>query len=151
MSLTVAELKALNLGYLSGADLLQFCVAPLLIKCYEADNDSLQNGCSTAYVQLDGNLSSRYDVESELALTTGRNLLCVKITAIIAIQNIFAGGISNIGEDYKDLFDANYKELLAIRNGQMALKLKQPQDSEGNTAPNYSSAGLIHSNFKTLG
>ena len=92
MSLTVAELKALNLGYLSGADLLQFCVAPLLIKCYEADNDSLQNGCSTAYVQLDGNLSSRYDVESELALTTGRNLLCVKITAIIAIQNNFAWG-----------------------------------------------------------
>ena len=150
MSLTIAELKALPFGYLTGSDIKQFCAPNLLIAEYEKDSTSLQSGCNMAYEELKASLSNRYSVDAELALTTGRNQLCVKITAIMAIRNIL-GGAQNISDKMVLDFTWADKQLVAIRNGQIALSLTIPEDSEGNTAVNYSSAELIKSNFQTLG
>jgi hypothetical protein len=150
MSLTIAELKALPFGYLTGADIKQFCAPNLLIAEYEKDSTSLQSGCNMAYEEIRSSLSNRYSVDAELALTTGRNQLCVKITAIMAIRNIL-GGAQNISDKMVLDFTWADKQLVAIRNGQIALSLTIPEDSEGNTAVNYSNAELIKSNFQTLG
>jgi len=149
MAISIPDLKALNFGYLSGADLKQFCAAPILIKIYETDNDALQSGCNIAYAELSSNLSNRYNIANELALTSGRNLLCVKIATILAIHNI-------LGDSYSSEITANNygdakKDLIAIRNGQLALSLKLPETSEGEISPSYSDAQMIKSNFQTLG
>ena len=147
--LTIAELKALTFGYLTGADLKQFCASPVLIKIYSVDPDSLQAGCNIAYSELSSNLSSRYNIANELLLTTGRNLLCVKIASILAVHNILGDIYSSEAtiENYKDA----KKDLISIRNGQLALSLQVPEDSLGNTLPSYSDAQMIQSNFSTLG
>jgi len=149
MSLTATELKALDLGYLKGSDLLQFCAAQLLIKQYEVDNDSLQAGSNLAYSELESNLSTRYDVKTELENST-RNALCVKIASILAIRNIL-GNAQNISEMMINLFVWADKELIAIRNGQISLGLNQPQNTDGTPVLNYSDASLIRSSFKTIG
>jgi phage gp36-like protein len=150
MSLTVAELKVLSFGYLTGADLKQFCPPQLLIKIYEVDSDALNTGCQFAYSELKSSLSNRYNVDLELALTTDRNQLCVKIAAILAIRNIL-GDAQNISDKMLSDFTWADKQLISIRNGQIALGLKIPEDTDGNTLANYSNANLISSNFQTLG
>ena len=149
MAISVIELKALAFGYLTGADLKQFCAAPLLIKIYEVDNDSLQAGCNIAYSELTSNLANRYNIANELSLTSGRNLLCVKLASILAVHNILGDAYSSetTVENYKDA----KKDLIAIRNGQLSLNLKLPENSEGEISPTYSDAQMIRSNFHTLG
>jgi|ERR1035437_5294186 hypothetical protein len=150
MSLTIDQLKALTFGYLTGVDIKQFCAPSLLIAEYEKDTTSLQTGCTMAYEELKASLSNRYNVDTELALTERRNQLCVKITSIMAVRNIL-GGAQNISDKMVLDFTWADKQLIAIRNGQIALSLKLPESSEGEAAVNYSNATLIKSNFQTLG
>ena len=67
----------------------------------------------------------------------------------MAVHNILGDIYSSEAtiENYKDA----KKDLISIRNGQLALSLQVPEDSLGNTLPSYSDAQMIQSNFSTLG
>lgn len=67
--MTTADIEALNLGYLTGADLLQFCAPQLLISRFNMNNSNLLRGCQFAYSEIIRNLSNRYDVTDELKNT----------------------------------------------------------------------------------
>lgn len=88
MSLTNSELKALSFGYLTGDDLMAWSAAQLLIKQYEVNPDSLQNGCNKAYSYAIGKLSTRYNLTDELNIigfilaTAQANLTTGVITSI---------------------------------------------------------------------
>lgn len=88
MSLTIDQLKSLSFGYLSGADLLQFAAAPLLIKQYEVDNNSLQRGCDLAYSFMIGQLSTRYDISQELNKKAVINAMARAIVAAGVITSL---------------------------------------------------------------
>ena len=95
---TYSEIKALSFGYLSGADLLKFCPSQILIKQYQTDTDFISDCVDMAYSEITSNLINRYDIEAELDLTTGRNLMVVKLTAICAVRNL-TGEMSGIPEN----------------------------------------------------
>jgi hypothetical protein len=159
MALTISELKGQNLGYLSGADLLQWCPPQLLIKQFENDPNSLQAGASFAYSEVTASLVNRYDIAAELAksFSDARVVLCVKISAILAVRNIL-GNMQNVSEYMMDIFKSAKKDLMDMRNGQLNLPLPIPPqqsttDSFGNTIPviTESVSELVCSSFSTLG
>lgn len=161
MALTIAQLKALNLYYLTGADLLQFCPGQLLIKQYEVDNNSLIAGANFAYAEMISNCINRYDIKTELSLVGAdtpdlRSVFTVKLTALLAIAAIL-GNAQAISEYLGEQIKYAKKDLLAIRNGQLNLPLAPPP-SLGNDPvtgcplPYPGSEGeLVCSNFSTLG
>lgn len=95
MSLTTDQLKSLSFGYLTGADLLQFAAAPLLIKQFEVDPNSLQRGCDLAYSQIQGQLSTRYDIATELNKKGTINAIAKAIIAagVISSFEVIAPGL----------------------------------------------------------
>lgn len=150
MSITIDQLKATDLGYLSGADLLQWCPAQLLIKQYQENNDSLQTAADFAYSELQTHISNRYDIKAELLKTgAARNVTCVQITAILAIANVL-GNVANVSEYQMQVIKDNKKRLLDIRNAQSHLSLPAPPvAASGNTVNTIPE--LISTSFLTQG
>jgi hypothetical protein len=100
MNLTVDQLKNLSFGYLCGADLIRYSAVQLLIKQYEVDPNSLQDGCNTAYAEIIGKLGTRYDLTNELlkkGFTNGAATVTVSEGAVISIT------ITNMGTSYKSI------------------------------------------------
>lgn len=94
MSLTVDQLKNISFGYLTGADLIRYCPAQLLIKQYEVDPDSLENGCDTAYAEIIGKLETRFDLTAELAKIGFINAAAaatINANAVSAVNITYAG------------------------------------------------------------
>ncbi len=75
-------IEALNFGYLTGYDLLQYCPDQLLIKEYNLDPTKLQRGCDQAYAYVKAKLCNRYDLESTLS---NANQLFLKQTGSLAV------------------------------------------------------------------
>jgi hypothetical protein len=161
MALTVDTLKTQDLGYLSGADLLQWCPAQILIKQYEVDNNSLVSGANYAYAEITSALINRYDIATELNKSNAdgdRVIFCVKLTAILAIRNAL-GNMANVSEYMMEIFKGAKKDLMDIRNGQLNLPLALPPQQtftdpdSGQTFPvkTEATARLIRSSFSTLG
>ena len=145
--MTTDELKTLQLGYLTGSDLLQYCPAPLLISQFNQDNSSLQQGCNQAYAEAISKLITKYDVTDELKTVRGdvREQNLVGIVSVLAVRKIL-GSIQNISEVMQNHFrwaDACIKD---IRNAQMNLMLEQPVIPQVT-----STASLVKNNFSTLG
>lgn len=142
---TYDELKALDFGYLTGADLLRFCPYQVLQKQLAIDDDSVQIGCDIAYSEMLSTLGARYDITTELAKTTDRYSLAVKIAAILAVRNI-VGNQSGLPQNMLDNFTWVDKTILNIRNGQESL-------AELNISPaaHISKTELIPGSFTTLG
>lgn len=92
--MTTADIEALNLGYLTGADLLQFCSPQLLISRWNVNNSNLQRGCSFAYSEIMRNLSNRYDATDEFK---NSRLVTNIATAVLASGAITAINITNPG------------------------------------------------------
>ena len=67
MIVTREQIAALNFGYLSGSDLLQYCPDQLLIKAYSTDPNKFQLGCNNAYAYLKAKLINRYDLNAVLS------------------------------------------------------------------------------------
>lgn len=67
MGLTIPLLQDISLGYLTGADLCQWCAPQLLIKQYTVDANCLARGSSTAYAEAAAALRTRYSTSVELA------------------------------------------------------------------------------------
>jgi hypothetical protein len=160
MALTVDQLKQQDLGYLSGADILQWCPAQLLIKQYEVDNNALESGANFAYAEVISALVNRYNIAAELSKSNSdsdRVVFCVKLTAILAIRNIL-GNMQNVSEFMMDIFKGAKKDLMDIRNGQLNLPLQIPvvstiTDCFGKQIPaiTESVSELVRSSFRTLG
>lgn len=149
MPLTVDELKLLDLGYLTGADLLQHCSPQLLISRYEVDNSVFSAATARAISYTIGLINTRYDLTSEFnkkgnSVSDLRSSTLVEIVSKLAVRRIL-GNLTNISEELRTSLNEGREDLTAIRNGQMNLPLKQA----GNTA--ISTASLISSSFLTVG
>jgi hypothetical protein len=159
-ALTPAEFAALDLGYLSGKDLMTYCPLQLLNRVNLVMPNQPQDGCDTAYEEIESALVNRYNIKAELSKPNDddpdtRAKLCVKIAAIIAVRNI-VGSMQNASEYMEGLFKWADKTLLAIRNAQMNLPIagvaNVVDQATGKTLYNPGDeALLVCSSFKYLG
>jgi hypothetical protein len=159
--MTISELQALALGYLSGADLTRFASANLLIKQWNVDNTVLLVGVNTAIKEIQTAARTRYDLSAEYTKEYGdpsRDLILVKLTAIAAVRNIM-GDVQNIGETL--MYWCNWLDttLKALRNGQFPLQqpgvapvtITDPITQQPVTYVPDSRAETVRSSFLTLG
>lgn len=142
--MTIQELQLLNLGYLKGNNLMQFCPPQLLIKQDEIIKDIIQTGTNIAYEEIKSKLSNRYDIDAEFALTTGKNSLLVKLTSILAIKNIL-GNNANISEFLNSLITWAEKEILSIQNRQTNINILVANEVIN------SGVEVVGNSFKTIG
>jgi hypothetical protein len=145
-ALTIDEIKALDFGYLTGEDLLNYCPFQIIQKQLIVDPTCLDNHIETAYKEVLSDLVTRYDIESEFGKTgTSRYFVVVKIVALSAIRNLTAN-IPGLPENMTNNFKWLDKALLDSRNGQKSLFLvKKASDTiRSNTE-------VIQNNFNTLG
>lgn len=159
-ALTPAQFAVLDLGYLSGKDLMTYCPLQLLNRVNIVMPSQPQDGCNTAYQEIESSLVNRYNIKAELALHGNvdpdpRALLCVKIAAIIAVRNV-VGSIQATSEYMEGLFKWADKTLLAIRNAQMNLPIAGVanviDEATGRTLYNPGDeARLVGSSFKYRG
>jgi phage gp36-like protein len=146
MAITIDDIKALDFGYLSGADLLLYCPSQYIIKQYISNPDSIQTGCDIAYNEIFSYLSTRYQIDLEFVKTgTDRYYLLVKIVAIAALRNILAE-FQNLSDTLKTHFSWLDKTLQGIREGQISLINIEIQSTSV-----ASETKLIKSIYKTLG
>lgn len=144
--LTPAELKALDFGYLTGEDLVQYCATELLISRYQVNQDAFINGVKTAYGEIINKLSTRYNVALEITTKTAdaREITLVKIVSMYAIRNIL-GNTQNISKWTSDLITAAVQDVFDIRNGQGSL------DIENAPLITQSLAHLVPSSYTIIG
>jgi hypothetical protein len=127
--ITRADFDALSFGYLTGYDLSQWCAFQFLQVEYAKNPTGLQISCNTAINEITKQLNGRYDMSKEYVKTgTARDLTCVKISAIKAIQNIL-GGNQYLNDTLKDLIAENNRFIKDIRNGQIYLDVVQKEIS----------------------
>lgn len=88
MPVTLDQINLLPFGYLCGADLAQFCPGQLLIKQYLSNPNSLLNGCSLAYAEIESKLINRYNIGLEMA-----RLAPLQATAIATVN---AGALATL-------------------------------------------------------
>lgn len=144
-TLTPQQLAALNFGYLTGQDILQYCSTQSLIKQFEVNQDILQRGCDNAYSEMIGYCYTKYDVKREFNMISGpRQQLVVKLTAILAVRDIL-GNMAGIGEVTKDNFIWADDIIMRTQNGTFNLPLY------GVSVCLESNAFLVKQNFGTLG
>ena len=67
------QLTNLSFGYLSGADLIQFCPVQLLTSRYQVDPLLLSNGCQDAYAEITAMFNTKYNIVLELSLISFTN------------------------------------------------------------------------------
>lgn len=156
MALTIPQLLILDLGYLSGKDLVRWCPAQILINQDAVDNTCLQEGVSTAMDEVRSATRTRYNLAPEFLKTAAdRERMLVKIVSILAVRN----AVGNLNVSEKTLLDFAWadKEVKALRAGQSNL-LQPPtvgpapttDGSDPGTGPG-SKAEMINSNFGTIG
>jgi hypothetical protein len=97
MSLSVDQLKNMPFGYLRGADLIRYSAPQLLIKQYEVDADSLQQGCEIAYSELISLLNTRYNLAAEFLK---RGFTNATATATVAMGVVTAINVAYAGTNY---------------------------------------------------
>lgn len=146
MAITSADIKALDYGYLTGKDLLNYCPEQILIKEHIINDTKIEDGVYTAYTEVISHLSTRYDLTNEMDKTTDRNNLLVKLMAIRSLVNI-CSDLSGITDNMKSNFDWSDRTLKDIRNGQISLVGVKTQENEVKA----SVASMVKSSFYTLG
>jgi|WetSurMetagenome_2_1015567.scaffolds.fasta_scaffold472311_2 hypothetical protein len=156
--LTVADIIALDFGYLVGADLLRFCPSQFLINQETITPGFIEGHVQTAYAEIISDLSSKCEIAKELTKTPGsvgppvvpdtRSKTIVKYVATMAIKNIVSRA-PGLPDHLKSNFAEVNQAIMDIRNGQKAL----PDLAFETTAdqPNISRTTLVKSSFKTIG
>jgi len=143
--LTIDQLKKITLGYLTGADLIRYCPAQLLISRYGQDSECLQEGANTAYAEFKAALRTRYDPIDEFDKEgSERDPMAVKIAALLAIKNIL-GNLEHISDKLNNDFLDARQDLARIIKGQLNLEVKNT------THVMESHSELISPSFETLG
>lgn len=69
MAITAAQLEAMNFGYLSGADLAQWCNTQLLISTYNVRPNLFTKAVKQAISEIKSKLLNLYDLANELSLS----------------------------------------------------------------------------------
>lgn len=116
---TKADIKALDLGYLTGADIMQYCPVAVLISQYEIDNDCISNAAVIAYTEINAHIGNRYDIISEYQKTgTDRNTFVIKLTAIAAVREVLANA-TQVSDVVKQNITWLNEALKGIREGQI--------------------------------
>lgn len=158
--MTISELQALAIGYLTGLDLSRWVSPNLLIKQYDVDNTIFISSLNTAIEELKASTRTRYNLATELAKDdpTTRDVLVVKILSILTCRNAM-GNFQNVGDWLMAQFDWADSTLKALRNGQF--NLAQPgvapvtvDDPITGRPVTYTPASVIeqvNSSFSTLG
>jgi hypothetical protein len=141
---TLADIVGLSFGYLTTEDLLKWCPAQLLVKAYTEDTNSLQSACDRSISRVTSQLSTRYDLTTELVKSgSARQLFLVDILSIFAIRNV-VGSAQSVSEKMLNDFAMADKDVADIRNGENNLQV-----TLANTAI-ASISYLALSNFSTL-
>lgn len=141
---TLADIVGLSFGYLTTEDLLKWCPAQLLVKAYTEDTNSLQSACDRSISRVTSQLSTRYDLTTELVKSgSARQLFLVDILSIFAIRNV-VGSAQSVSEKMLNDFAMADKDVSDIRNGENNLQV-----TLANTAI-ASISYLSLSNFSTL-
>lgn len=141
---TLADIVGLSFGYLTTEDLLKWCPAQLLVKAYTEDTNSLQSACDRSISRVTSQLSTRYDLTTELVKSgSARQLFLVDILSIFAIRNV-VGSAQSVSEKMLNDFAMADKDVADIRNGENNLQV-----TLANTAI-ASISYLSLSNFSTL-
>lgn len=156
--MTIPDFQALNLGYLTGADLGRWCSAQLLIKQYDVDNTCLTNAVITAIEELKSATRTKYNLGPELLKSTGRDVLVVKILSILAVRNAL-GSFQNLSDMLISQFEWADKKIKDLRNGQdnlaqpppASVTIPDPFNGQNVTYTPRSDADMIGSSFSTLG
>lgn len=144
-AITPDELKALDFGYLTGADLTDYVAMELLISRYQIDSSKFVRGVNTAYSELGNKLATRYNTAPEfLKRGDDREFTFVKIVALHALMNILANMQNFSILTQKEMAWAQ-QSVLDIRNEQMSLNL------DISTALMISPAYIVSQSFGTLG
>lgn len=81
MAITIAQLQAMNFGYLSGADLAQWCNQQLLISTYNARPQLFPKAVNQAISEVRSKLFNVYDLTDELSLTDSLTPIATPIIA----------------------------------------------------------------------
>lgn len=156
--MTIPQLQALALGYLTGGDLTDWVSANLLIKVENEKAGTLQKAANTAIGEVQSAARTKYDLSGELALRgDARDVLLVKLISILAVRNA-SGGLQNVGDILMAHFDWADAFIKAVRNGQANLMQPLPAkvtvDNPDGTTTIYTpqSVGqMVESSFRTLG
>ena len=120
-ALTIDEIKAIDLGYLTGSDILKYCPFQFIQKQILVDDTSLTDAVFTSYTEIKSQLETKCDIDLELKKrTTDRNLLIVKVMAIEAVRNL-TSNIPGIPDNILKNFDWYDKTMTNIRNGNISL------------------------------
>jgi hypothetical protein len=143
---------------LAGQDLLDFSAAQLLINAEINSGTSglLARSVNKAYSQIISQLSARCQIAKELQKaaptsllpTDTRSQVIVRLVSILAIENILSR-VAGIPDHLKTLIGGVHEDLMAIRNGQLALpdlQFESTTDQE-----NISRTEIIDNSFLTLG
>jgi hypothetical protein len=143
---TLEQIKALDFGYLTGVDLMQYCPFQLLQKQYTIDDTSIESAVLTAYSEVNGKLSTRNDITIEYTKTgTSRYYVIVKLTSLTAIRNL-TSNLAGIPENMIKNFEWVDRTCREIQQGQVSLTgLKVPNATVA------SGASLISQSFDTIG
>lgn len=126
MALTLAQLQSLDLGYISGANLLQFCPPQLLLNQSAIGVDF--NQClSIAQTEIISELSNQYDFTAEylkLSDTTPdtREQLVLKLTIIGTIINIL-GSMAGVNDQMEYWFKWYQENIDKIKKRSRKLSL----------------------------
>lgn len=155
-TITVADIRALEFGYLNGNDLLEFCHEQILIKQEIVNEGALERHVRTAYSEINAALSSKCNIlkeyekepppipQTDPVTAETRVYQIVKITTIAAIRNITAK-LPDVPAQMAKNFEWLDRTLLAIRNGQIGV----PEIAIQPTSDAYSSTTIVKSSFYT--
>lgn len=144
---TIADIQALDYGYITGNDLLNYCPQQLLLQQYAINPNKIELDVLTAIEEVRSELISRYELKDEFDKTgSDRYLIVVKLVTVLSLINI-TSNLNGIPEHMKVLFDWGNAKLLAIRNGQSSLVDVTVQSDE----KRQSQAVLVSAKFKTIG
>jgi hypothetical protein len=149
--LTLAQLQTLDLGYISGQNLIQFCPAPLLLQQTAVGID-FDLSLSMAKTDIISKLSNQYDFTAEykkvfpVAVGTPpvmpadtREPLVLQLTILLTIRNVLASGAMNL--DVKENIDRGDKKIEEIIKRLRKLDMPIAVRSE------LANSRLIHSRF----
>ena len=157
-ALTVADIIALDFGYLTGQDLLDFCPSQFLINQETVTEGIIERMVTKAYAEIISQLSSKCQIATELKKTPGsagppavtdtRSQIIVKYVSLMAIKNIVSRA-PGLPDHMKANFAEVNEAIKAIRMGQQAIPDIQ-QEATANQV-NISKTVLISGSFSTLG
>jgi hypothetical protein len=160
--ITVADIQAMQFGYLAGSDLTDFLSSQTLITQETVTPGLLQRMVTKAYAKIISQLSAKCQIATELKKTAPpypqttpptadtRSQTIVEIVTLLACENIVSR-VPGLPEALKNKFATMHQLILDIRNGQAAIpdvpfEAASPADNR-----NISRSRIVGNSFKTLG